>query len=81
MGAFYCIIYYYNMCFPWRADHQNFFGIDEHLGPVAVSVRREKLEPDERSNNLGKADYGTHQYRVICRTSEVLSLPLQHLPS
>ena len=58
------------------ADHQNFFGTDEHLGPVAVSVRREKLDPEERSNNLGKADYGTYQYRVICRTSEVGTLSL-----
>ena len=58
----------------WCTDHQNFFGTDEHLGPVAVSVRREKLDPEERSNNLGKADYGTYHYRIICRTSEVLTL-------
>ena len=41
---------------------------------MAVSVRREKLDPEERSNNLGKADYGNYHYRIICRTSEVLTL-------
>ena len=53
------------------ADHQNYFGTDDHIGPVAVSIRREKVDPEERTNNLGKPDYGTHQFRIICRTSEV----------
>lgn len=40
--------------------------MDEKLGPVAVSIRREKLE-DHR-------DYGPqYQYRIIFRTSEVSS--------
>ena len=56
------------------SEHQNFFGTDEHLGPVAVSVRREKVDPEERTNNLGKSDYGSYQYRIICRTSEVRRL-------
>ena len=47
------------------------FGTDENLGPIAISVRREKLDPEERTNNLGRADYGMNQYRIICRTSEV----------
>lgn len=47
------------------------FGTDENLGPIAISVRREKLDLDDRTNNLGRADYGTAQYRIICRTSEV----------
>ena len=25
------------------SDHQNWFGIDENLGPVAVSIRRERV--------------------------------------
>ena len=54
------------------SDHQNFFGLDEHVGPVAVSVKREKLDPNKRANNLGKADYGTYHFRIICRTTEVL---------
>ena len=47
------------------------FGTDEALGPIAISVRREKVDLDERTNNLGRAEYGTAQYRIICRTSEV----------
>ena len=27
------------------SDHQNWFGIDEHLGAVAISVRRERATP------------------------------------
>ncbi|ESO90155.1 hypothetical protein LOTGIDRAFT_91952, partial [Lottia gigantea] len=55
-------------------DHQNFFGCDDNLGPIAVSIRREKLDADERANNLGKADYGQYHYRIICRTSELTTL-------
>lgn len=50
-------------------DHQNYFGIDDALGPVAISIRKEKV--DDRENNLGRADYGFNQFRVIVRTSEV----------
>ncbi|KAK7104928.1 hypothetical protein V1264_019565 [Littorina saxatilis] len=67
-GAYYYRHFFYNY------DHQNLFGTDEHLGPVAVSVRREKLDPEERANNLGKADYGTYHYRIICRTSQLTTL-------
>ncbi|WAR20086.1 SI1L2-like protein [Mya arenaria] len=52
-------------------DH-NYFGIDDALGPLAVSIRREKLE--ERGNNLGKGEAGLYQYRVIIRTSELTVL-------
>ncbi|PVD26348.1 hypothetical protein C0Q70_14019 [Pomacea canaliculata] len=62
--------YYYRHFF-YGHDHQNYFGTDEFLGPIAISVKREKLDPEERINNLGKAEYGTYQYRIICRTSEL----------
>ncbi|XP_041352798.1 signal-induced proliferation-associated 1-like protein 2 isoform X2 [Gigantopelta aegis] len=52
-------------------DHQNYFGTDENLGPIAISIRREKLDCEERTNYLGKPDYGNYQYRIICRTSEL----------
>lgn len=52
-----------------NVDHQNYFGIDDALGPVAISIRKEKV--DDRENNLGRADYGFNQFRVIVRTSEV----------
>lgn len=45
-------------------EHSNYFGVDEKLGPVAVSIKREKLEDHK--------DHGPqYQYRIIFRTSEV----------
>lgn len=38
-------------------EHQNWFGMDEQLGPVAISIRKD-----------------ANQYRIIVRTSELLTL-------
>ena len=38
-------------------EHQNWFGMDEQLGPVAISIRKDG-----------------NQYRIIVRTSELLTL-------
>lgn len=43
--------------------------MDESLGPVAVSLRREKLEEDKEHGQQ-------YNYRIIFRTSEVSLLPL-----
>ncbi|CAN0406145.1 unnamed protein product [Lampetra planeri] len=52
-------------------DHQNYFGVDENLGPVAVSVRREKIdEGREKESSHGPQ----HLYRVVFRTSELRTL-------
>lgn len=51
-------------------DHWNYFGIDEALGPVAVSLRREKLDEDKEHGQQ-------YNYRLIFRTSEV-SHAFQH---
>ena len=48
------------------AEHQNYFGIDENLGPVAVSIRREKVEDAKEKEG------SQFNYRVAFRTSEVL---------
>ncbi|XP_017280227.1 signal-induced proliferation-associated 1-like protein 3 isoform X2 [Kryptolebias marmoratus] len=48
-------------------EHSNYFGTDDKLGPVAVSIRREKLE----DTKVLKDQY---QYRVIVRTSELVTL-------
>ncbi|XP_054854739.1 signal-induced proliferation-associated 1-like protein 3 isoform X2 [Eublepharis macularius] len=48
-------------------EHSNYFGVDERLGPVAVSLRREKLE-DHREHGP------QYQYRIIFRTSELTTL-------
>ena len=45
-------------------EHANYFGVDERLGPVAVSIRRERLDDLKEP--------GPHfQFRIIFRTSEV----------
>ncbi|XP_026159805.1 signal-induced proliferation-associated 1-like protein 1 isoform X4 [Mastacembelus armatus] len=48
-------------------EHWNYFGIDEALGPVAVSLRREKLEEDKEHGQQ-------YNYRLIFRTSELTTL-------
>lgn len=54
-----------NMCLILIAqEHWNYFGADENLGPVAVSIRREK--PEEIKENGSQ-----YSYRIIFRTSEV----------
>ncbi|XP_063050075.1 signal-induced proliferation-associated 1-like protein 1, partial [Engraulis encrasicolus] len=58
--------YYYRKYFYLR-DHLNYFGLDESLGPVAVSIRREKLDDHK--------DHGPqYNYRLIFRTSELTAL-------
>ncbi|XP_048348591.1 signal-induced proliferation-associated 1-like protein 3 isoform X2 [Sphaerodactylus townsendi] len=50
----------------WGKEHSNYFGVDEKLGPVAVSIRREKLQDQEHGPQ--------YQYRIIFRTSELTTL-------
>ncbi|EDO42942.1 predicted protein, partial [Nematostella vectensis] len=54
--------------------HLTYLGMDDRLGPVAVSLKREKL--DENSSLIrNDTDGGTqYQYRIICRTSELTTL-------
>uniref|UniRef100_A0AAR2L6G3 Signal induced proliferation associated 1 like 1 n=1 Tax=Pygocentrus nattereri TaxID=42514 RepID=A0AAR2L6G3_PYGNA len=58
--------YYYRKFFYLR-EHWNYFGLDEALGPVAVSIRREKLEDDKEHGQQ-------YNYRIIFRTSELTTL-------
>lgn len=48
-------------------EHSNYFGTDDKLGPVAVSIRREKLEDTKDLKDQ-------YQYRLIVRTSEVCKI-------
>ncbi|XP_002940653.2 signal-induced proliferation-associated 1-like protein 3 isoform X1 [Xenopus tropicalis] len=48
-------------------EHCNYFGVDDKLGPVAVSLKREKLE-DSKEFGL------QYHYRIIFRTSELVTL-------
>ena len=50
--------------------------MDDNLGPVAVSLRREKVADGGTSSSV-KSDAGAgwlYQYRLIVRTSEVTTL-------
>ncbi|XP_075693522.1 signal-induced proliferation-associated protein 1 isoform X2 [Rhinoderma darwinii] len=59
LGALYYRKYFYGK------EHQNFFGVDERLGPVAISLRR-----DEREGAQGVH----YNYRIIFRTTELKTL-------
>lgn len=54
--------------FFFTSEHQNYFGVDENLGPVAVSVRRERLDDGKEKDGM------QHNYRVTFRTSQVNKL-------
>ncbi|XP_056657318.1 signal-induced proliferation-associated protein 1 [Monodelphis domestica] len=56
---------YYRKYF-YGKEHQNFFGMDENLGPVAVSIRREEKEGGSASPQ--------HSYRLIIRTTQLRTL-------
>ncbi|XP_051951812.1 signal-induced proliferation-associated 1-like protein 1 isoform X3 [Xyrauchen texanus] len=58
--------YYYRKYFYLR-EHWNYLGVDETLGPVAVSIRREKLEDHKEHGQQ-------FNYRIIFRTSELTTL-------
>uniref|UniRef100_A0A8C4HSG7 Signal-induced proliferation-associated 1 like 1 n=1 Tax=Dicentrarchus labrax TaxID=13489 RepID=A0A8C4HSG7_DICLA len=58
--------YYYRKYFYLR-EHWNYLGVDENLGPVAVSLRREKLDEHKEHGQQ-------YNYRVIFRTSELNTL-------
>lgn len=52
-------------------DHQNWFGMDEELGPVSISMRREKVPHQEGHVSSSLMQY---HYRIIIRTSELSTL-------
>ena len=64
-GAHYYRKYFYGQ------DHQNWFGMDDQLGPVAISIKKEKP-----ANQPITTDPSHQQqlYRLIVRTSELLTL-------
>ncbi|XP_074535537.1 signal-induced proliferation-associated 1-like protein 3 [Halichoeres trimaculatus] len=48
-------------------EHSNYFGTDDKLGAVAVSIRREKLDDTKDLKDQ-------YQYRLVVRTSELVTL-------
>lgn len=61
LGAYYYRKYFY------QKEHWNYFGSEDSLGPIAVSIRREKLEDAKESGPQ-------YNYRIIFRTSELMTL-------
>jgi len=45
--------------------------VDENLGPVAVSLRRERIRDTATTAATAAAAGWLYQYRIIVRTSEV----------
>ncbi|XP_054470417.1 signal-induced proliferation-associated 1-like protein 3 isoform X2 [Anoplopoma fimbria] len=61
LGARYYRDYYHGK------EHSNYFGSDEKMGAVALSIRREKLEDTKDLKDQ-------YQYRLIVRTNELVTL-------
>ncbi|XP_068182639.1 signal-induced proliferation-associated 1-like protein 2 isoform X3 [Antennarius striatus] len=59
--------YYYHKYFYGR-EHQNYFGVDDNLGPVAVSIRRERLDDGKEKEGM------QFNHRVTFRTSQLTTL-------
>ncbi|OCT81656.1 hypothetical protein XELAEV_18024164mg [Xenopus laevis] len=59
LGALYYRKYFYGK------EHQNFFGIDERLGAIAISLRRDEREGSQSIQ---------YNYRIIFRTTELKTL-------
>uniref|UniRef100_A0AAZ3NVT5 Rap-GAP domain-containing protein n=1 Tax=Oncorhynchus tshawytscha TaxID=74940 RepID=A0AAZ3NVT5_ONCTS len=58
--------HYYRKYFYMKGEyHQNFFGMDDRLGPVAISFRREEKEGSSGAQ---------YNYRIIFRTTELKTL-------
>ena len=52
-------------------EHLNYLGIDERFGPIALSLKREKLDDNTSLLKPGESEGNQYQYRIIVRTSEV----------
>ena len=64
-GAHFYRYYFFNQ------DHVNYLGIDKDIGPVSISIKRDKIVFID--NNQHQSE---HVYRFIMRTSEVIFRPL-----
>lgn len=62
--------YYYRKYYSGQ-EHQNWFGMDEQLGPVAISIKKEKPVHQPLTSD---PTHQQHLYRIIVRTSELLTL-------
>ncbi|KAI6233275.1 Signal-induced proliferation-associated 1-like protein 2 [Aphelenchoides fujianensis] len=60
--------YYFRHCFAGRA-HIDYFGTDDHMGPMAISMVRETSERKERTGVVSNT-----LYRLIIRISDLLTM-------
>jgi len=71
------------VCF-FIPEHQNWFGIDEILGPVAISIRREKVASNgitlPPTGNTGHAPLGQTVSAQPTTAQQVQQSQLQHPP-
>jgi len=58
-------------------EHLNYLGIDERFGPVALSLKRERLDESTSLMKSGESEGNQYQYRIIARTSEVIDANCQ----
>ena len=58
-------------CVLFLPEHLNYLGIDEKFGPVALSLKRERLDENTSLLRGGDSEGNQYQYRIIVRTSEV----------
>ncbi|XP_015753678.1 PREDICTED: signal-induced proliferation-associated 1-like protein 1 isoform X3 [Acropora digitifera] len=65
--------YYYKNFFIGQ-EHLNYLGIDERFGPIALSLKREKLDDNTSFLKPGESEGNQYQYRIIVRTSELTTL-------
>lgn len=68
-GAFFYRYYFFNQ------EHVNYFGHDREIGPVAISIKRDKnIYLLNESNNNSSQHRSDYVYRFIMRTSELYTL-------
>uniref|UniRef100_A0A0K0FAP0 Signal-induced proliferation-associated 1-like protein 1 (inferred by orthology to a human protein) n=1 Tax=Strongyloides venezuelensis TaxID=75913 RepID=A0A0K0FAP0_STRVS len=65
--------YYFRHCFTGR-PHIEFFGIDEQLGPVAISVVKENPEKNVSNQQNTFPTISKGFYRMIVRISDLLTM-------
>ena len=69
MGLFtyVCLYAYLVLCL----EHSNFFGVHDTFGPIAISLRRERMDDDIPPVTMAAGSTGTLQskylYRIIVR--------------
>ena len=54
--------------------------MDERFGPVALSLKRERVDESTSLMKSGESEGNQYQYRIIARTSEVINAEVTVTP-